>query len=218
MKYFFILLFIFLSFHSCVKPPHIYIGQTYFQDHNIHFSYTTALAAEAVGTSVKLSGVYGYHQFAVKKYPALVCLNDHNQLQFIMLSDSIAAHPGDFIRLSGMISDTLLSLGYSFTQSFPIIKVQEFNLAKDTHLILAKAQADYSSFKDELERQSKLPESKLIWPKNPEWQLFVDEKRSMVIAYFSHADLMYALDVNIVYDLQRYDVEQIYAREWFKGE
>ncbi len=203
---------------SCVNPPEIHIGRTFFTDHNIGAAHANALDKVSQAALVKMSGVYWFHPFAADKHPAIIRLNAENQLQFVLLSDSLHARPGDFVEIAGAPFDTLLPLRYSYTHKVSMLRMQNFKLKYDTHTVLSKAQADYSAFKNELQRAAKQPGSKLIWPHEPQWQLFVDEKRSKAVAWFSEADLMYALDVNVVYDLQDDQIEHLYAREWFKGE
>lgn len=219
MKYFHIFVLLLLSYLiSCVNPPDIHIGRTFFADHNIDVAQANALDTIAQSAVVEMSGVYWFFPFAADTFPAVIRLNARDQLLFALLSDSLHIRPGDYIDITGVPFDTLLPLGFSYTQEVSMLRMQNFKLKYNTHTVLSKAQADYSAFKNELQRMAKQPGSKLIWPDEPQWQLFIDEKRSKVIAWFSEADLMYALDVNVVYDLQDYEIEDIYAREWFKGE
>jgi len=44
--------------------------------------------------------------------------------------------------------------------------------------------------------------SRLIWPASPNWRLLVDGQTDEAIVYFSAADLMYALQVNFVYNMK----------------
>ena len=128
-------------------------------------------------------------------------------------------HPfGDFVRVSGIVTDSVVSLGYSYTKSVNILKVQDYSIEQDTHKLLNYARIDYQTAKVQLKKQAAPAESKLVWPNEPEWQLFIDEQRSNGVLYFSTADLMYAADINFVYDLKSYNLVQVYAQEWFKGE
>jgi hypothetical protein len=99
-----------------------------------------------------------------------------------------------------------------------ILNVTEVRIVKESHTVLEKAEQDYFILKNELKKNAAQPGSKLVWPDMPEWQLFYDKTRSRFIAYFSTADLMYAADVNMVYDDNHFNLVQVYAREWFKGE
>jgi hypothetical protein len=201
-----------------VDAPTIHIGKTYFQTQKIQRAFANVLDKISPQSQQHFSGVYWPYFFAIQKFPAVQYLDDNNQLFFILLSDSLDAPLGDYITVSGVRFDTLLSLSHSYTQKAALLRVERFEIIKNTHDFLQSAQADYAAFKSQLQEQARQEGSKLIWPDQPEWQLFVDERRSKVIIYFAAADFMFALDVNLVYDLNNEDLLDIYAREWFKGE
>ncbi|MBN1481997.1 hypothetical protein EH223_06700 [candidate division KSB1 bacterium] len=203
---------------ACVEKPQFHIGQTYMQHHKIGLPHANALDVDQRDNQRTVQGVYWPHFYATKKYPAIVYPDLQNQLEFVLLSDSLDVPFGDVVRISGAPFDTVLELGYSYTRKVTFFRAQHFTIVHDTHTLLPLAQRAYQHYKDELKDQAAQPGSKLNWPEKPEWQLFVDERRSKAIVYFSDADLMYAVDVNLVYDLLHRTLEDIFAHEWFKGE
>ncbi len=210
------LLFLFFSLNACKEPP-VYFDQTYFQSHRISLPFTNALDEVNARSATTLSGVYGFYFYAVENVPALFRLNPQNQLQYILLSDSLDVQPGDYVQVAGSPVDSTLVFR-SYTTSVSVLDVAEVRIIKQSHKVLKKAQQDYLVQKKELKENAKQAGSKLVWPDTPEWQLFYDKERSKFIAYFSTADLMYAADVNMVYDDNHFNLVQVYAREWFKGE
>lgn len=204
--------------YACTDIPSIHKDQTYFQAQKIKRFHTNAVDKISQQSPQHFSGVYWPYFFAIEKFPALQYLDDQNQLCFVLLSDSLDAPLGDYVTVTGARFDTLLSLGHSYTQKAAMLRVEKFKIEKITHHFLQRAQRDYVAAKDKLQEKARQEDSKLIWPNQPEWQLFVDARRSKVITYFAAADLMFALDVNLVYDLNDEELLDIYVREWFKGE
>ncbi len=217
MKYYCFIFPFFFFINSCVQQPDVFIGRTYFSTYHVYADFSNALAAPDRNDRVEWSGVYTFHPFAQKNYPALLTLYD-NRVQFLLLADSLDVQYGDFLHLSGVPQDTILPLGFSYTTVVSILNVKNIRLEKDTHVVLSCAQQDYLFFQNEWRDKVRASGSKLIWPDYPQWQLFVDKERSNVIAFFGFADLMYAVDVNFVYDFSSYKLKEIYAHEWFKGE
>lgn len=210
--------FLLLFLYACVEKPTLHFGQIYMQRYKIGLPHANALDMSQSENRQAVKGVYWPHFYATKKYPAIIDLDPQNQLEFVLLSDSLDVPFGDVVRVSGAPFDTVLQLGYSYTKEVTFFRAQHFTIVHDTHNLLPLAQGAYQHYKDELKEKAAQPGSKLNWPEKPEWQLFADARRSKAVVYFSDADLMYAVDVNLVYDLQSRTLEDIYAREWFKGE
>jgi hypothetical protein len=57
----------------------------------------------------------------------------------------------------------------------------------------------------------------LALPDEPDWLLVLDSANQRLVATLSLADLLYAGQIDLVYDLDQ-TLSAIYADHWFKGE
>ncbi|MBN1561623.1 hypothetical protein JW998_15335 [candidate division KSB1 bacterium] len=211
--------FLFLAaLHSCVEEPDIHVGTTYLREQRIKWPHVNALAGTVKQDSIQVRGVYWPHLYAVRTHPALLRINASDQLEFTLLADSLDVPYGDIVRLSGVAIDSVVPLGYTYEKKVTMLRADHIRIEQSTHGLPAKAQKDYQTCRSQLQERARQPGSKLAWPQQPDWQLVLDEKRSKVIAFFGAADLMYAVDVNLVYDLPSQELKEVYAHEWFKGE
>ncbi len=209
-----VLLFL-LALNGCRDHPQMIFGDTYFHQQKIQRPFTNALDAQTVDA---VRGVLGMHFYAVKEYPALLSIDARKHLAFALLKDAPELVPGDFIEASGVIVDTLLRVGRAARKPVRIFKVARASVISPTHGFLVAAQRDWQTLITQLQERGRRQGSRLVWPQKPQWRLLVDEPASAVVVFFSIADLMYALDVNLVYDLHSGKLLKVYVNEWFKGE
>ncbi|MBN1464634.1 hypothetical protein JXA02_02655 [candidate division KSB1 bacterium] len=210
-------LFFLCALHACVTEPQVHVGTTYLREQRIKLPHVNGLDRVAKGTSMQIRGVYWPHFYAVRPWPAIVRINPSDQLEFVLLTDSLDVPHGDVVHLTGTPVDGVISGGV-YEKKITMLHAEQFTIERATHKVLARAHRDYQTLRGQLHARAVQPGSKLAWPDQPDWQLIVDEKRATVVALFGAADLMYAVDVNLVYDLQGQKLQEIYAHEWFKGE
>ena len=213
------IVFLFLfALTGCRNRPQIIFGETYFHQQKIQRPFVNGLDNVSSQTVDNIRGVYWMHLYAVQKHPALLSIDASSHLSFVLLKDVPDLVPGDFVEVSGVIVDTLLKIGGSACKAAPILKVARATVVSPTHRYLAAAQRDWRELRTRLEKRGRQQGSKLVWPQRPEWRLLVAEPENIVVVFFSAADLMYALDVNLVYDLHSEKLFKVYMNEWFKGE
>lgn len=207
-----------LVLQTCRHSPQIITHDTFFGAHHINMPPANALDGLAAQSTLDVEGVFWPHFYAVEKQPALLWINSQDRAQFVLLADSLAVPFGDYVRLSGVVTNATMPLSHTYKQRVNVLRSETVEILRDTHTFLSKAQQDYDQSRAMLKIKVAAAGSKLAWPEKPAWQLLVDKKRSTMIVYFSTADLMYAADVNFIYDLQSGTLARVYAGEWFKGE
>jgi len=206
-----------LLFAGCNNPPRIIIGVTYFNENNIRRSGADRLEALSSQSVVEARGVYESYFYAVKSYPALLSIDPQKELTYILLQDSLEMAPGDFIAVSGGVVDSALKAGITARKIKSMLKVQHASIIQPTHKFLSAAQRDYEKIYARISSQGP-KNSRLIWPASPNWRLLVNERTNEAIVSFSAADLMYAVQVNFVYNMKSEKLFKVYVDEKFKGE
>ena len=215
-------LYLFLVLISAVmifcQVPTIFSEQTYFDKHQIDVYPQNSLANLSAETQLSQKGVFQYHFYAIKDMPALLFLNEKNQLYYLLLSDSISAKIGDYVRVSGSLQPRQLSRGTLYSHEAKTLNVSTVELLAPSNLILQDAKLEYSKRQKQLQEKIAVEGSKLKLPEQPEWVLVLDESRSNMIVYFTTADLMYAAEIDFVYNVKDGKLFEIYGKQWFKGE
>jgi len=209
-------LYLFL-FIGCHKTPHVIVGRSYFFENNIQRSGADRLEAPASHAVVEASGVFGTYFYAVKSYPALLSIDPQNHLTYVLLHDSLNALLGDFITVSGVVVDSSLKVGATARTVKSMLKVQHVSIIKPSHKFLTAAQRDYEKYWAALSGRGP-KNSRLVWPASPDWRLLVNDGTQQAVVFFSAADLMYALEVNFVYNMNNEKLDKVYVDERFKGE
>ncbi len=203
-------------FFSCRQTPALHPDTTYFEIYHIRAFPQNALS-HALEAPLPQTGVFLYYFYAVKEMPALLFLNAQDQIEYVLLSDSLNVNIGDYVRLSGNVIPSSYNLG-DRNQTIQMLKASTVELLSPSNLILQNAKNEYLQRRLPLQETTRVANSKLELPEQPEWLMVVDETRSNVIVYFTAADLMYAAEINFVYDRKRGNLTDIYGKQWFKGE
>ena len=211
-------LFILPLLIGCKNDPDIIFGDTYFHQNKIQKSSSNWLDGYSSQTALSIQGVYWQHFYAVHSYPAILTIHSDNHLTYTLLSAPLDIPHGDLIYIAGFVQDSLIKVGATAQKPIHMLEANKVQIIQPSHAFISAAQKDYSMLYTRLTQENRLAESKLNFPQFPNWQLLVDEQREKAVLYFSAADLMYALDVNFVYNQKNEELEQVFINEWFKGE
>lgn len=214
-----IFFFLFLSVSISCRHSVVYHNQrTYFETHDINPYPANALATLEIHSPMQQTGVFQYHFYAIQPLPALLFLNTERQLEFVLVADSLDAAIGDVVQITGDVGADTLTRGKLYSQPVKRLQASTVQVVHPSNNLFEAARSYYREHRDSLSAWIRVQGSHLELPETPEWQLFVDEPRSHYIVSCSAADLMYAAQLALVYDLTTRRLTDIYGKQWFKGE
>ena len=205
---------------ACRRPYQIVFGETYFSTHvgdgNRQHSLTEGKASQS---QFVVSGVYWQKRFGKHKLPVIMRCDKVAGIGYAVLAQSLAVEKGTWLRVQGTISTRSLSFGVAGT-SMPIsvLEVEGMEKLGDTNPFMAIAQQEYDAIRERLQASITPAGSKLRLPSHPHWLALVDEEFGQVIVSMRINDLMYAAEVDFVFDIRKSKLLSVYAKEWFKGE
>ncbi|MDZ7342422.1 MAG: hypothetical protein ONB27_13780 [candidate division KSB1 bacterium] len=198
----------------------IRIGESFF--HSIPQRATSgrsAIERARADSVIEAIGIYNAKLDVVGKHPLLCFYSQENGKLFIPLSTPLAYAHGSLIQIQGRVLDS--SITYPFvnkTQHYRCLKVRSSRLQQDNQKILAAVNRHYQQLKLELQTRSRIEGSKLQFADNPDWDIWWDGQRNVLIFSSHQADLMYAADIDFVVDASSGKLTEIFASQWFKGE
>lgn len=199
----FLLLLILLSLNC--RQAQVTTGTTFFKTYGILQIPTNGLLKTEPQT---INGVY-LPFFQLSRSPALLFLDQGKTLAYVVLNDTLEVRAGDFVLVIGAAND-----GAPSAASFTSERVQVIHASHD---LLERAAQDYGAMKEKLVKTAP-SSSKLRLPERPDWLMVVDEPRGCAVAFFTAADLMFAAEINLVYDLSTGRLTAAYVDHFFKGE
>lgn len=216
LKTYLIALLVFVAGFACRENISVVTGTTYFEANHIRRSLANALSTGHKGF-FQCEGIY-LPSFELTNSPALFYLSLENTVSYVPLTKALGNAPGDYVAVDGQVVKKSASAKSGNERFVDVLAVSRPQEKWKTQQFLDRAPADYLKGKEAIQKAIALPESKLRLPDSPEWLLVADIPRSRVIAFFAAADLMYAAEINLVYDLVSSRLTTVYAHQWFKGE
>ncbi|RPH98739.1 MAG: hypothetical protein EHM72_12580 [Calditrichaeota bacterium] len=210
------LLIILLYGLSCSGSIWFITDNSYWREHSIRSRPVNVLTNRNEVNFLQVEGLYHPMVTAIKM-PALFYVNEVKQLAYLPLSAELDCEYGDWIKATGRTDSRPISSAYGQQVETRIFKVESFKLIQSSHDFLPKIQADYHRQRRKIERAVRQDGSKLLLPDKPDWLMVLDAANQRIVATLSVADLLYAGQVDFVYDFDQ-NLSAIYADHWFKGE
>ena len=205
---------------ACGQPYQIILGETHFTTHagtgERQHSLIEGLLTQ---TQFTVNGVYWQKQIGKHQLPAILHFNQTHGIGYVVLAESLSVEKGSWIRVEGMISTRSLDFGVAGASvAFKVLEVDGVEIMGSTKPFVALAQQEYEEIRESIETSITPAESKLALPKHPDWMALIDKELGHVIVSMRINDLMYAGEVDFVFDLKKSKLLSVYANEWFKGE
>jgi hypothetical protein len=216
LKTYLLALLLFAGGFSCRETVSFITGTTYFEANHIRRIPANALSAGQKGF-LQFEGVY-LPSFEITNLPALLLISPENTMFYVPLNKALQSVPGEYVAVEGEVMEKSGAASSGVEYSIAVLSVGRSQNKWKTQQFLNRASVDYLKGKVAIQQAIALPASKLRLPDSPQWLLVADVPHSRVIAFFASADLMYAAEVNLVYDLVSSRLIEVYADQWFKGE
>lgn len=198
----------------------IRIGESFF--HSIPQPATSGRSAIELArpdSIIEAVGIYSATLEFFGKHPILRLYSREKGKRFIPLSSPLACPHGSLVRLHGRVIDESITYDWiNRTQHYRCLKVLSFRLQADNQKIMAAVNRKYQQLKNELQNRSRIEGSRLQFASAPDWDIWWDEQRNLLIFSSHQADLMYAADIDVVVAASTGNIEEIFVNQWFKGE
>jgi len=211
-----------LSYLLCTaacREPKVVTGRSYFSAFPDGERRHTVLDSYGEGDTLSASGVYDFTPIAAGVFPVLLSLNPRRGAGQVHLGDTLDVERGAWLEVTGVTATRKVSTGVRGAAiELKVLRVLDWQIRRDISPCIQRAQREYRERRDRIQQAIDLEGSKLQLPARPEWSVLVNESEGEVVVGFRAADLMYAAAVDLVLDLERCELENLYAGQWFKGE
>lgn len=197
---------------SCISPSkyNLFTGRTFFSTRGLKRAFThKPLEKLEVGTHYQIRGIYANQGVAFYD-KGLWC---------VPLVRGLKIKEGTLIEVRGEI--TRCEVTYKTlerTQIYNCLNPISYRIVFDTEKLKAKAQEEYCKIKESLQSKITPRYSQLELPSYPNWEVIWCRESGDFVIRARTSDLMYAAEVDFVFDGERKQLKEVYANQWFKGE
>jgi len=188
----------------------LFTGRTFFSKRGLERVFThRPLEKLEVGSHYQIRGIYSEQS---------VSFYDEG-LWCVPLVRRLRVKEGTLIEVRGEI--TGCEVPYKTlkkTQIYKCLNPISYRIIFDTEKLKAKVQKEYRKIKESLQSKITLRYSQLQLPPDPKWTVIWCRDSGDFVISARTSDLMYAAEVDFVFDGERKQLKEVYASEWFKGE
>jgi len=213
-----ILLGTLFAFNCASQPYRLHIGEPFYPpSQQMRISGGSLITNASIDSIMEFTGVYCDQNIFIDKYPVIRIFNDGKY--FIPLSTKLNCPDGMLIKVKGKIVE--LSITYSLikkTLSYKHLEPIAFNIILNTQPLIKNVTDEYQRIRQKLQEQITIEQSKLQLTEIPQWAIWYDDGKKIFIFHSHQYDLMYAADIEFIVDARKNKINDVYAREWFKGE
>ncbi|MCU0644589.1 MAG: hypothetical protein MUC94_10040 [bacterium] len=222
MKYsIFILLAILFFPLQCARQSYrIHIGESFYPSSQQLTNYGgSAIAAARADTLIELTGIYCDKNVFLDRYPVIRIHSSAQGKLFAPLSARLDCQDGSLINIKGRVVN--LPITYSIikkTLYYNHLEPRTYYTISDNQKIIDKVNVEFQKIRDDLQKKITIEQSKLQLSLLPDWDIWFDEQRNILIFHSHQHDLMYAADIEFIVDAKTGKIKDVFAKEWFKGE
>jgi len=214
-----ILIFISLLDFYCSAPTYqLHIGESFSPpEEQMRMSGSSLIANAAVDSLMEFTGIYCDSHVFIDKYP-VIRIYDHGKF-YIPLATKLQCPDGMLVKIKGKIIE--LAVTYSLikkTLTYKHLEPIAFEIVFDAQKLIKNVTDEYHRIRQKLQQQITIEQSKLQLTSDPEWAIWYDEGKKIIIFHSHQYDLMYAADIEYIVDAGTGKIKDVFAKEWFKGE
>lgn len=163
------------------------------------------------------TGIYCDSSVFLDEY-AVVRVYDQGR-RYIPLSTKLSCPDGMLINIKGKVIQraklyAAVKDSFIYHQLAPI----SFEIVFNSRWVLRAVSDEYQRIREKLQRDIAIEGSKLQLSPHPGWTIWYDRENERFIFHSHQADLMYAADIEFIFDIRTRKIRDVYARQWFKGE
>ncbi|MBC8186460.1 hypothetical protein H8E88_35720 [candidate division KSB1 bacterium] len=214
-------LVVILLFTVCSpKSYQLHINSSYFSSQKKIESQKSNIFSQAnEDSTIEFSGIYSNKNLFLDKYPVFRLFDEQSGFFSIPLTDSINCQTDVLIKIKGKITPVPhrypMIKKVSYHKHLSAISYEELNNLKN---IKKAVNQEYLEIRKTLQKKITPKESKLQLVSTPEWILWYNKSKNILVFASHQHDLMYAADIEFIVDVETERITDVFAREWFKGE
>lgn len=194
---------------------HLHVGQSVFPSEMV--SGGSLIARSAPDQVVERIGIYCDSSVFLDEFPIVRIFE--NGRYYIPLSTKLSCPDGMLIKIRGKVIRQ--SVRYPVAQDslqYNYLTPLSFEILYNTRQIIKTVSAEYRRIREKLQEAITVEGSRLQLLPNPSWAIWFDSHKNQLIFHSHQYDLMYAADIEFVFDMRNRKILDVYARQRFKGE
>ncbi|MDZ7333322.1 MAG: hypothetical protein ONB31_15210 [candidate division KSB1 bacterium] len=175
------------------------------------------IARSAPDQVVETIGIYCDSSVFLDEFPVVRIFE--NGRSYIPLSTKLSCPDGMLIKIRGKVIRQSVrypvahdSLQYNYLSPLT------FEILYNTRQIIKTVSDEYCRMREKLQEAIAVEGSRLQLLPNPSWAIWFDTHKNQLIFHSHQYDLMYAADIEFIFDLRSRKILDVYARQRFKGE
>jgi len=166
---------------------------------------------------MEVTGIYCDRNVFINKYPA-VRIYDRGKF-YVPLSKRLQCPDGMLVKIKGKIIQLpVVYPSIRKTLTYNYLEPDTCEVISDTRELIHTVSAEYRRIRKKLEHEITISQSKLQLAADPNWDIWYNKNEQIFIFHSHQYDLMYAADIEFIVDARTQKINDVYAREWFKGE
>ncbi len=212
---------LFLIFTVCSSHPYqLHLDSSYFASHiNLKNQKANISSRMNQDSTITLNGIYSNSNLFLDKYPLVRGFDKSSGFFSIPLTEKINSQTDLLLKIKGKVTKV--------PQKYPLINkvsyhkhllVISYEELKNLKNIKKAVNQEYQKIMENLQKKITHKGSKLQLTSKPNWITWYYKTEQKFIFASHQYDLMYAVDIEFVVDVETEKITDVYAREWFKGE
>ncbi len=201
---------------SCTSQSYrLHIGQSFFSTSPV--AEGSLIADVTPESYFETTGIYCDSSVFLDEY-AVVRVYEQGR-RYFPLSTKLSCPDGMLIKIKGKVIHRSISYAavrdsFQFHQLAPIA----FEILFNSRWVVKAVSDEYRRIREKLQRDIAIEGSKLLLSPDPRWAIWYDRENDRFIFHSHQSDLMYAADIEFIFDIGTRKIKDVYARQWFKGE
>lgn len=169
------------------------------------------------GTDLQFQGIYAQEPHG--RIGLVRQFDRRRGFSHITLAGALPVEEGTLIQVRGtVVSQNREDIGFRTNGKVKRLRADDYQILYDTKPFRDTAQREYRKIRGKLQKQIALPGSRLQLSPEPNWRVdWCPGEKTFVVAAHSY-DLMYAAEVQFIFNQEHEQLKSVYFQEWFKGE